>query len=676
MLIRPLLRAVNNLRTRSLSYVMILFAAMCTAAYGGGGPRNVMVVRNLDSTVSKQIANYYIAARQIPPENVCDIHASTSEIVSQTQCINEIVTPVRNFLANPAISDHIDYIVLTKGIALGANYSFASGSGPISVTSLLTCVSEPTITTATRNMYGPNAPIPVETAFSHSLTLWGKHYYLVTRLDGYTVSDVLWMIDRSIGATNAGSILLDAAGPGTFSGSYNTMNNRIINANTVLAAKGIPTIFDATSAFLGGRNGLMGYFSWGSNDPSFSLAAYESNSFLPGSIADTFVSTSARTFNPTTGGQSLIADLIVSGACGVAGYVSEPSNAYTHYADVLFKEYTAGYNMAESFYMADPYLFWKTTVVGDPLMAAYANPPAANVITPHEALTGTSATIVATAYHPNGISKVDFFLDKSYIGRSTTAPYAVHVDTTQCAVGNHSINVIAYENSPVASQGFAAATVQVSNPLSILRRIADSFVCEDGQEVKSTGAVVIAGTADMGGSEFYISDTNRAAGIRVKSTFTVAEGDIVTIQGSMVTDYGERVISADDVIKTGSLTKPLAPLYMSIYSVGGSAFCDQTPGVSGGVGLRNMGLLVKLTGKVGYVGNNSEQFFYINDGRAKTDSSGHPGLRIVCQNQTKPLAGSVVSVVGIVSCQLSNGSIIPIVKIRRSQDLVIVTQGP
>jgi hypothetical protein len=76
--------------------------------------------------------------------------------------------------------------------------------------------------------------------------------------------------------------------------------------------------------FIGNQSNLLGYFSWGSNDPNYASQSYELLLFVPGSIGDASVSTSARTLPPTSGGQSLIADLIAHGITGVKGYTNEP----------------------------------------------------------------------------------------------------------------------------------------------------------------------------------------------------------------------------------------------------------------------------------------------------------------------------------------------------------------
>ncbi|MCK4614659.1 MAG: PKD domain-containing protein, partial [Thermoplasmata archaeon] len=97
------------------------------------------------------------------------------------------------------------------------------------------------------------------------------------------------------------------------------------------------------------------------------------NSYLDGAIAETIVSTSARSFSyPTNYGQSLIADMIRSGVTGVKGYCYEPYLDAIAHPDILFERYTSGYNLAESYYAASIKLSWMDVVVGDPKLAPYA----------------------------------------------------------------------------------------------------------------------------------------------------------------------------------------------------------------------------------------------------------------------------------------------------------------
>jgi len=96
------------------------------------------------------------------------------------------------------------------------------------------------------------------------------------------------------------------------------------------------------------------------------------NTWIPGAIAETYVSSSGRTFTwPPYYGQSAIADLIREGVSGVKGYVYEPYLSAMAEPDILFPRYVSGYTMGESYYMASPFLSWRGVVVGDPKMCPY-----------------------------------------------------------------------------------------------------------------------------------------------------------------------------------------------------------------------------------------------------------------------------------------------------------------
>jgi hypothetical protein len=122
--------------------------------------------------------------------------------------------------------------------------------------------------------------------------------------------------------------------------------------------------------FLTARSDVAGYVSWGSNDfhaDEYCDHAIPGHRWSPAALAETYVSTSARTFCPPPSyGQSLVADLLEEGASGVKGYVYEPYVSSMADAAVLFDRYTGGSTLAESFFMASRYLSWMDVVVGDP----------------------------------------------------------------------------------------------------------------------------------------------------------------------------------------------------------------------------------------------------------------------------------------------------------------------
>jgi len=196
-------------------------------------------------------------------------------------------------------------------------------------------------------------------------------FFLVGRLDGYDASDVRRLIlNSALAKPQKGPFFFDAKRTSA-GGGYGEMDSSLVQASKVLKARGFDATTETTPEFVAPKDPLMGYASWGSNDERFDADTYHHISFKPGALAETFVSTSARTFSPVHEGQSMIADLIQQGVTGVKGYVSEPYTRALAKPDILFDRYTSGYTLAESFYMASPMIKWKDVVVGDPLCCPY-----------------------------------------------------------------------------------------------------------------------------------------------------------------------------------------------------------------------------------------------------------------------------------------------------------------
>jgi uncharacterized protein (TIGR03790 family) len=372
----------------------------------------VLVVRNDTSPVSRAVADDYAKRRGV--RNVLTIACQDSAADANAETITfaayqkEIESPLRALLAaHPGI----DFIVLTKGVPIRlADAPQGAGSGRLALDSYLAALDYDKVPEAVRvDMSDPGAP-----GF-HGLA-WANRYwdsagpfshakfggYLVTRLDGYTEADAKALTTRSLEAEQAlgsgrrpgGKVLLDVCAgfgyaakwkrphsilPAEHDGKvvivaecpYNEFNSDMRLATSALAARDIPVKLEVTDRFIGNLAGLMGYVSWGSNDQKFDLAAYHSLRFAPGAICDTAVSTSGRTFLPTQGGQSLIADLIAQGVTGVKGYTDEPLLQAIASPTIMFKHYTGGATLAESFYAASHFVGWQDVVIGDPICRAY-----------------------------------------------------------------------------------------------------------------------------------------------------------------------------------------------------------------------------------------------------------------------------------------------------------------
>jgi uncharacterized protein (TIGR03790 family) len=373
-------------------------------------PAEVLVVRNGDSPVSKDIAEDYAARRHVP--NLLTIRCQDSALNAANETIplaaytEQIETPIRQYLQAHA---GIEFIVLTKGIPIritGASWgscdepsrepaqtryhpSVDSTLAALDYTNLpaalkIDITGSGAIGLAYSNRYW-NATEP----FSHAK--FGG--YLVTRLDGYTAADAKALTTGALAAEKglaAGKILLDvqpifglgdkASQPAPISGAvipqesaWSEYNADMRKAHDRLLKRGLADELDLSETFVGQRTNLLGYFSWGSNDARYSSAAYQTLFFAAGSISDTAVSTSARTFLPTQGGQSLLVDLIAHGLTCGKGYSDEPLLQAIASPTIALERYTAGYTMAESFYAASHFVGWEDIVVGDPLCCPYSH---------------------------------------------------------------------------------------------------------------------------------------------------------------------------------------------------------------------------------------------------------------------------------------------------------------
>jgi uncharacterized protein (TIGR03790 family) len=140
---------------------------------------------------------------------------------------------------------------------------------------------------------------------------------------------------------------------------------------------------DASSKVLYDENDVIGYASWGSNDPNRRQRFLHFH-WLPGAIATEFVSSDARTFVKPPDNwnisdwnspklwffgspQTMTADFILEGASGASGHVDEPYLVMCPRPDLVLPAYARGRNLAESFYLGIRGLSWQNVVIGDPL---------------------------------------------------------------------------------------------------------------------------------------------------------------------------------------------------------------------------------------------------------------------------------------------------------------------
>lgn len=455
----------------------IALLAAASIAWSATQADRVLVLRNTNSAISKAIADDYAARRGVT--NVLNVACpdaavnSNNESISYANYLSMIDTPLHAYLAS---HPGIDFIVTTKGIPLRLNGAQPQNS--LSLDSYIASFGYDTISGAVRiilNIYNSytgmawanrfwNSKVP----FSHAA--FGG--YLVTRLDGYTQAEAIGLTTRSMAAESAmvagktptGKFLLDESpNYGTTSvasqpysvlkadppvkdtsrvpneSNYGDYNSDMVLAHDTLKARKIPDTLNTTNTFVG-LPGLMGYVSWGSNDGNFNPTAYAALGFLNGGIGETAVSTSARTFLPTSGGQTLIVDLIHQGITGVKGYCNEPYLQGCASPSILFGRYTQGWTLAESFYAASNMVGWEDIVIGDPLTRAY---PSSSV-----------TAVKADASAPNSAAPLSIRQESQRIVFLFTAPMTARVSLEIISPDGKSIRTLSPENGAQAMQQF------------------------------------------------------------------------------------------------------------------------------------------------------------------------------------------------------------------------------
>jgi uncharacterized protein (TIGR03790 family) len=341
----------------------------------------VLIVANERSAISTQIAEYYQRARGIPAHHLARIWADPREEIDRDTFRREIAHPIAAHLRRHRLLDQVLVIVLTKGVPLKIRGSAGPRGTQASVDSELTLLYRELI----QGPVPPEGPVPNPYFHPSAAAPFSRadhDIYLVTRLDGYTWEDVRGLIDHAAAPVQHGKVVLDMKASNPFVTSPG--DRWLRQAAERLKDSGLEVVLDQSSNVVTGEIDVIGYASWGSNDPA-NKARSPGFRWLPGAIASWFVSTSARTFTSPPAGwnvgsryagssQSLVGDLIAEGVTGVVGFVYEPYLGATAHPQIFLPAYRAGFTLAESFYMSLPHLSWQAVVVGDPLVAPFASP--------------------------------------------------------------------------------------------------------------------------------------------------------------------------------------------------------------------------------------------------------------------------------------------------------------
>lgn len=212
---------------------------------------------------------------------------------------------------------------------------------------------------------------------------------------------------------------------------------------------------------------------------------------------------------------------------------------------------------------------------------------------------------------------------------------------------------VTFDDFSISAEGFYPET-------------ASPKLLEDGQPLSLNGWLATSAAGDFPGL-FYVEAADRHQGIRVSAPAGVMQGvtrgSVADVSGVMsTTPAGERQIEAWTVSASLSASE-VRPLGMTGRSLGGSDF-GAPPlgqyGVAGGWGLNNVGLLVRLCGRVRYSGGQ----VLLDDG------SGVETRLDVSQLTKQPVEGSFLLVTGISTLGESGAGRVRVVLPREQADIL------
>lgn len=200
-----------------------------------------------------------------------------------------------------------------------------------------------------------------------------------------------------------------------------------------------------------------------------------------------------------------------------------------------------------------------------------------------------------------------------------------------------------------------------------------SFMCWENLEIEYTpvppvfqNLIVVSDPPDTAGY-CHVENEERTLGMRVhlsSNALSPRKGDRISLWGSYERTTPEKIFWASTVKIVSSGNALPGPYAMNMRSVGGKGYvaASQGPG--------NVGLLMRLSGRVTYTGAG---FFYIDDGSKLPYAStyGTVGMKVVSPKGGM-VVGQYVTVTGMLGMEL--GSNAPLFRVRNDSDVRIIAQ--
>ena len=512
-------RRANTSVKRSL----FIFATLCVAGWttfaaAGGGPENVLLVVNPNSTASLTIANHYAQLRNIPAENTLFIPWDTKHQTADIDTFRQrILLPVLRAIQDQRLTDQIDYVIYSSdfpwGISLksdvrkfaeemkraalppdkkesedkqdekkpDAKHKWPKQLTPVGSLNGLTYLWQPVLANVSAyfdpriNSYmrrpsagqndSPTIGFRSNRLFNRQgevVRSGGQRFFLSTMLGvttgrGNSVDEVLHYLRRSAEA--------DGIHP---KGTIYFVENKNIRSKVrhglfpaaVRELKELGVVAEIIKGTVPlNKNDVQGVVM---GTAKFDWKA-SGSTILPGAICEHFTSFGGVMRKKAS--QTPLSEFLRYGAAGASGTVTEPFAIAQKFPSPMVQvHYARGCTLAEAFYqsVSSPY---QLLIVGDPLCRPWAAIPQVSVegVKPGSVVSGR-LRIKPTATLPEGtaVDRFELFVDGRRLGKCHPGGILT-LNTKKLADGYHQLRVVAVGPPPIESQGRLIIPVRLSN---------------------------------------------------------------------------------------------------------------------------------------------------------------------------------------------------------------------
>ena len=538
--------------------------------------QNLLVVYNAANAASTDVANYYIAKRGIPANNVCAISPPSTTVLSWTAFDTSVKTPIKNCL-NSRANGNIYYIVF----AYNTPYIVTAPSGlPYSLDSFIADIWDWYVPP---NQFGvPIVPQPyyaeaqsqgnVYVPFQSLKDYRGSIIYSVWRLDAATPALAKGLVDKALLAEStglSGQVCIDEA-IATTTSDYGTTGSPdwdLRQAATLATLAGFPVLQDFNTAEFGTSPAPLRCDNAALYAGLYSLNHYNNAfSWNPGAIGFHLDSGSAA---DPRGGTNWSANAVINGITVTGGTMTEPLLGGLIHPDGLFRTLFEGANVGDAVLRNTKWLKWTILNIGDPLyrpfpagFPAVTAPQNSLALSPQYLVGGQPSTGTITLAAPAPSGGITVALKSSVTAVATVPPTVVVPEGQTTASFPISTKLVTVDTNSTITAIFGTTTL--TNSLIVQPLLAGLLVSPISLIGGGTftGVVTLNAPAPSGGVVVYLSSANSV--VTTPVSVNVPQGATVSSQfaltSSPVTVQTVAAISATyaGAKKTISVTvKPL-----------------------------------------------------------------------------------------------------------------------